>query len=144
MCQSRLLSYEYFTQKIFFLGRTQYQEFDCLYRAKRYGPPCKFCTRSVYMCSEFSFIMVIQGSISAKNPKATELLENFFTFLTNRHFPLWLHIHKNKRPFVATKRPKKKVVFVGLIWAILQRSLNNSAHSHRIAHKKISQSPKGI
>ena len=79
-----------------------------------------------------------------KNPKATELSENFFTFLTNRHFPLWLHIHKNKRPFVATKRPKKKVVFVGLIWAILQRPLNNSAHSHRIAHKKISQSPKGI
>ena len=40
MCQSRLLSYEYFTQKTFLLGRTQCQEFDCLYQAKRYGQPC--------------------------------------------------------------------------------------------------------
>ena len=40
MFQSKLLSYEYFTPKIFLLGRTQCQAFDCLYWAKRYGPPC--------------------------------------------------------------------------------------------------------
>ena len=40
MCQSKLLSYECFTPKISLLGRTQCQEFDCLYRAKRYGQPC--------------------------------------------------------------------------------------------------------
>ena len=40
MCQSKLLSYECFTLKTFLLGRTQCQEFDCLYRAKRYCHPC--------------------------------------------------------------------------------------------------------
>ena len=40
MCQSKLLSYECFTLKIFLLGRTQCQEFDCLYWAKRYCHPC--------------------------------------------------------------------------------------------------------
>ena len=42
MCQSKQLSYECFTLKIFLLGRTQSQEFDCLYRAKRYCHPCRF------------------------------------------------------------------------------------------------------
>ena len=41
MCQSKLLSYECFTLNIFLLGRTQCQEFDCLYRAKRYCHPCR-------------------------------------------------------------------------------------------------------
>ena len=40
MCQSKLLSFEYFSPKIFLLGRTQCQEFYCLFRAKRYGQPC--------------------------------------------------------------------------------------------------------
>ena len=34
MCQSRLLSYEYFTQKKFLVGCIRRQEFDCFYLAK--------------------------------------------------------------------------------------------------------------
>ena len=48
MCQSQLLSYECFTLKIFLLGRTQCQEFDCLYRAKRYCHPCTLVIEQIY------------------------------------------------------------------------------------------------